>query len=90
MTTKKKLKQLITDSRKAQGKCANCDETNIRLFEFAHFKREDKTIKSVSQCQNLSKVRDELKKVGGCAYGVIEKKLKRKIKFSSKKKHNLL
>lgn len=61
-TTKKKLKILVTDSRIAQGKCAECDETDIRLFEFAHFKREDKTIRSVSQHQCLSRVKEEFKK----------------------------
>lgn len=43
----------------AQGKCANCEETDIRLFEFAHFHREDKTI---STHQSLSAVREEFKK----------------------------
>lgn len=61
-TTKKKLKALITKSRKSQGKCANCNETDIRLFEFAHYSRKEKTILSVSQHQCLSYVIEELKK----------------------------
>jgi hypothetical protein len=62
ITTKGKLKTLITESRRAQGKCANCEETDIRLFEFAHYSREDKTLRSVSQHQCLSAVREEFKK----------------------------
>lgn len=60
-TTKQKLKQLLTESRQNQGKCANCDEDNIKLFEFAHFNRNDKLL-SVSQHQCLRDVKKELLK----------------------------
>lgn len=59
--TKKKLKALNLEARQSQGKCANCDETDVRVFEFAHFNREDKEV-SVTTHQNLSKVREEFKK----------------------------
>jgi hypothetical protein len=61
-TTKTRLKKLITESRMDQGVCAHCDETDIRLFEFAHYSRKDKSIVSVSQHQNLTEVRLELEK----------------------------
>ena len=61
-TTKAKIRRLIIDSRQGQGKCINCDEVDIRLFEFAHYDRNLKTIKSLSNHQSLYEVQTELTK----------------------------
>ena len=55
------IKKLITASRESQGKCANCDEKDIRLFKFAHFKKEETNI-TVTTKRKMSEIREELKK----------------------------
>lgn len=37
-------RKIIYESRRQQGRCANCPETNIDTFEFAHFERGTKKI----------------------------------------------
>lgn len=50
----------LDECKRKQGKCANCYETNIRLFEFAHYDRKDKQI-DVRHCLDLDKVKKEIK-----------------------------
>ena len=55
-------KKIITESRLAQGTCAACPETRIELFEFAHFRREDKAIPSIHDVTSNEDLLKELPK----------------------------
>ena len=54
-------REVLKKSRMEQGKCANCDETDIRLFEFAHNSRDIKEI-DVQHCFNIDKLKNEFTK----------------------------
>ena len=51
--------EFLEQCKKEAGQCAECDETNIRLFEFAHYDRSFKTI-DMSHCKDLDKIKEEL------------------------------
>jgi hypothetical protein len=50
----------LEECKKEQGECAICDESNIRLFEFAHYDRKSKNI-DMSHCKDINKIKNELK-----------------------------
>ena len=53
---------VMMDSKKKQGKCAECSETRLELFEFAHYRREDRAIRSVHDAKSRKELEDELPK----------------------------
>lgn len=57
---KTECRNLLKEEKQKAGKCANCDEINILLFEFAHSDRKTKTI-DVHECCNIQQLEEELK-----------------------------
>lgn len=59
-----RIKILLTEAKKSQGKCANCDMSDIRCFEFDHTSSEPKKNKGkgILELMNYNCVKNELTK----------------------------